>query len=261
MRKSKKNDQNKNLHLGFYFGILVFFIILVSIAFKIIDIVKSSKFDGNNNFTVAVISGKNTHIISASPKENSLKKLTITDINSANELNDFGIPYESVAKSDNDISVSAKSYFSKILFQRDGLNSDLTVLDLIRLSIYSQKTDNSKIYEEEISSNKIDEINKLTAKWFQDPQILEENLKIEITNTTNVSGLGNRLGKEISNIGSNVVLITSSPNSVKESKIYYKEDSYTVRKLSKLLNIPTEKKEISAISDILIEIGEDKENY
>lgn len=259
MRKTQKKEGSKNLHLGFYFGILVFFIILVSVVFKIFDTVKNSKFDGNNFFTVAVIAGNNAHIISVSPKENSLKKLVVKNVKTPSGLRELGIPYDSLAQANENTSASSKSYFTKMLLHKDGFKSNLTIIDKVRLSLFSQKTDGSKVEEQEVSVD--EEADRVVSKWFEDPQILKDNLNIEITNTTPVSGLGNKFAKEITNMGGNVVLVNSSPTPAKTSKIYYKNDSYTVNKLSKLLEIPIEKKEVSAISDIVIEIGEDKEDY
>jgi hypothetical protein len=261
MRKSKKKEGNKNLHLGFYFGFVVLLIILVSIIFKIFDTVRRSEFDGNNLFTVAVISGNNTNIISVSPKESTLKRLTIKGLNTQKELNTAGIPYDNLAEANENNSAATRSYFTKIIFHKDGFKSNLTILDLLKLSVYSQKTDGAGITEEEVDSSDQTELDSLTSKWFQDPQILKENQNIEITNTTNTSGLGNRIAKQITNMGGNVVLVNSSPAPVKNSKIYYKTESYTLEKLSNILEIPIEKKEVNALSDIVIEIGEDKENF
>lgn len=260
MRKAQKKEGSKNLHLGFYFGILVFFIILVSVAFKIFDTVKSSKFDGNNFFTVAVVTGTDTHVISVSPKESNLKKLVVKDAKTSNELRDLGIPYDSLGQANENISASPKSYFTKILMHKDGFKSDLTIIDIVRLSLFSQKADGSRIEEQEIASDD-QGVDGVVSKWFEDPQILKDDLNIEITNTTPVPGLGNKFAKAITNMGGSVVLVNSSPNPVKTSKIYYKNDSYTLDKLSKILDIPIEKKEVSPISDIVIEIGEDKGEY
>ncbi len=261
MKKTQKKEGSKNLHLGFYFGLVVFFIVFISVIFKIFDTVKRSEFDGDNLFTVAVVSGKDTNIILASPKEGTLKKLTIIGLNSSKGLNSAGIPYDSLAQANENLTVSPKSYFTKIIFHKDGFKSNLTIIDLLRLSLFSQKTDGSKVNEAEVQSSDQAEVNSLVSKWFQDPQILEDDLNIEITNSTQVSGLGNRMANSITNMGGNVVLVNSSTTPATKSKIYYKKDSYTVNKLSRILDMPTEKKETNALSDIIIEIGEDKENY
>lgn len=261
MRKNTKTEKSKNLHLGLYFGLFVAFIIIVSFTFKVFDTFKKSKFDGSNFFTVAVISDKNAQLISVSPKDDKLKKLTITDTKTEDGLKDLGIPFDNVATSKENYTGSPKSYFTKILFHKDGFKSNLTIFDLIRLSLYTQKIGGDKVDEQSVSSSDGALLSQITSEWFNDPEIIKEEVEIEITNTTETSGLGSKLAKVITNLGGNVVLVNNSQDEEKKSRIYYKEDSYTVKRLSKMLGIPTEKKEMNSISDIVIKIGKDKESY
>ena len=85
MKRTKKKE-NPSLRLGFYFGLLVIFIILVSVLFKAFDLVKKSKFDGKNNLTVAVLKQDSAEILSVSPREGTLKKLKIENIRDFNNL-------------------------------------------------------------------------------------------------------------------------------------------------------------------------------
>lgn len=260
MRKTAAKEKNKNLRLGYYFGLIVIFIIIVSFTFKIFDTFKKSKFDGNNFFTVAILRDKNTDLISVSPKEGTLKKLTIAGTTNEESLKDEGIPFDALATSKTEFSGSAKSYFTKILFHKEGFKSNLTIFDLLRLSFYAQKISNDKISEESMALS--DKSSSQTiSDWFTDPGIAKENINIEVTNATQTSGLGNKVAKIITDMGGNVVLVNNSQNTEKKSKIYYKEDSYTARKISKMLGIPLEKKEVNAISDIVIQLGGDREDY
>jgi hypothetical protein len=260
MRKTATKEKNKNLRLGYYFGLIVIFIIIVSFTFKIFDIFKKSKFDGNNFFTVAIIKDKNTDLISVSPKEGTLKKLTITGTKNEESLKEEGIPFDALATSKTEYSGGVKSYFTKILLHKEGFKSNLTIFDLLRLSFYTQKISNDKISEDSIVFNDKNSSQKVTD-WFTDPEIANENINIEVTNATQTSGLGNKVAKIITDMGGNVVLVNNSQNTEKKSKIYYKKDSYTAKKISKLLGIPLEKKEINAISEIVIQIGKDREDY
>lgn len=258
MRKKRNEEKSKNLHLGFYFCVLVFFIITVSIVFKVFETIKNSKFDGDNFFTVAVIADKNAQLISVSPKDNSLKKLTIIGVGSVDALREQGIPFDSAATAREGFKAGPKSYFMKVLLHRDGIKSNLTILDIVRLAFFASKADSKNIDEESVSLNNDDAIRQLEATWFHDPQMIKDDLNIEITNASEVSGLGNNAAKGITNMGGNVVLVNSSKEPENKSVIYYKEESYTVEKLSKMLGIDKEKKDASSISDIVIIIGKDK---
>jgi len=258
MRKKRNEAKSKNLHLGFYFGLLIFFIITVSIVFKVVETIKNSKFDGDNFFTVAVIADKNAQLISVSPKDSSLKKLTITGAGSADALREKGIPFDSVATAREGFNAGPKSYFTKVLFHRDGIKSNLTILDIVRLAFFASKSDSKNINEESVSINDDAQIRKYETTWFNDPQIIKEDLNIEVTNASEISGLGENTAKGISSMGGNVVLVNSSKEPENRSVIYYKDDSYTVEKLSKMLGIEAEKKDASSISDIVIIIGKDR---
>jgi hypothetical protein len=260
MRKNKPKEKSKNLHLALYFGLVVFFIIIVSFSIKVLDTIKRSKFDGNA-YAIAIIENKDSQIISVSPKDGTLKKLTIKGASSEDSLKKAGIPFDSVATSKQNISLGPKSYFTKILFHKDGFKSNVTMVDLVKLSFYSEKVGGDNITEKSVSLTDSVVLSNLLEEWFNDPQIVKEDLNISVTNTTQTSGLGNKYAKIVTSVGGNVVLVNNSQNEEKKSKIFYKEDSYTAKKLSKLLGIPAEKKEVNAISDIVIQIGKDKENF
>ena len=59
-------------------------------------------------------------------------------------------------------------------------------------------------------------------------------------------------------MGGIVVLVNTSSKEQKVSKILFTDDSYTVDKLSKRLNIPKEKNKDVSISDIVIIVGENR---
>lgn len=257
MRKVKKNKEgNKNIRLGIYFGIVVIFIILVSFTFKIFDSVKKSTFDAGNFYTVAVFTDKNSHLISVSPKENSLKELVLEGVNSEESLKSLGIPYDNKATWGKETPINPQSYFTKMLFRQDDLRSNLTLIDLIKLSVYAKKVSGENISKESVSA-KSEDSGKIISSWFLDPEIVEEEIKIEIVNTTGVSGLGQKFAELITNAGGSVVLVHSSQEELDKSIIYFENDSYSAGKLSKLLDLPKEKKELNTVSDIVIQLGED----
>jgi hypothetical protein len=261
MRKTRVKEKSKNLHLAFYFVLVVAFIIIVSFAFKIFDTIKSSRFDASNFFTLAIIDKKNTKLISVSPKDGTLKELIVTDAKSEKDLDNDGIPFDKIAKTGELAEGGPKSFFTKILLRKDSLKSNLTVIDLIKLTLYAQKVGGDNVSQNSVSAKDSPDFSQLTSQWFIDPAISKENLNIEITNATDTAGLGNKFAKVVGNMGGNVVLVNNSQNVESKSKIYYKNDSYTVKKISKLLGIPVEKKSINSISDIVIQIGHDKEDF
>ena len=179
MRKTKRNRKdsgNKNIRLGLYFGLVVVFIIIISFTFKVFDSIKKSTFDSSKFYTVVVLSEKNTQLISASPKDNSLKKITLEGLDSEAELRNLGIPFDMLGQTDSEESISPKTYFTKLLLHQNKLKSDLTIFDLIKLSIYSNKVGSSSVVEKSLSA-KEENIEDVLSDWFLDPEIVKEEKK------------------------------------------------------------------------------------
>jgi len=135
--------------------------------------------------------------------------------------------------------------------------TDLTVIDLLRLSFFATSINSENIIEEFLNVDDESELIKISTENFKDPLISEENINIQVTNASEIPGIGKRVGQYIANLGGNVVLINSSQKTEKKSILYYSHKNYTSKKISDILNIPSEEKELSTISEITIIIGED----
>ncbi len=255
MKNAKKN-KGKNVNLAVYFTVIVIFIILVSVVFKGLDIVRKSKFDGENRFTVAVVSDNNIDYISVSPKEGTLTRLNVRGVNE-DDINILPIPHDALVIANSETIGNPKTYFLKMILGKKTERSDLTIIDLIKLSIYSQGVKDEKILNKRVLGASED-VSRAEDVDFIDPEIAGEKVSIQITNTTKISGLGNKFAKYIANMGGNVVLVNSSSDPQGESKILYREESYTLGRLAGFLDIPKEKNEADPISDIIIIIGKDR---
>lgn len=259
--KAKKKEKNKSLSLGFYFGFFVLLIIVISLIFKMFDVARKSKFDGNNRFTVAIMYKDSSDIVSISPREGTLTRLSVEGATNPKTLRNLSIPIDSYIKAQSQFSQSPKLIFAKMLINKKNLETDLNVLDLLKLSIRSLGIDEQRIREESSSMKKAEPLLVLISGLFTDETISTEKINIQITNATQVSGLGNKIAKYLTNMGGSVVLVSSSKEIEGESKIIYKGKSYTVRKISQIMDLPLEKKEMNSITDIIIIIGRDKEEF
>lgn len=256
----KKNREPKSLGLAFYFALLLALIIIVSVIFKIVDVVKNSKFDGKHSFSTALIEDGKTDIVFVSPTQGTISRLSLKPQISIDRLKSLGIPTDGYLESQNPIDSSVKSTFFQAILHKRSVATNLTIFDLFRLAIYSQRVsqDNIVLTDSNLSDPTLD--NDIST-MFVDPTIEQEKESIAVTNAAGVPGLGNKIAKNITDIGGNVILVNSSPNTQNISGIYYKEESYTVDRISKMLGVKKEKKEDSSISDITIIIGEDKEKF
>lgn len=259
--KSKKKKKSKNLHLAFYFGFFIILIIVISIVFKSVDLIRRSQFDGEHRFTVALMQDNETDVVSVSPMEGSIVALHLEKISNPDSLKTLSVPIDSYVKADSDFSFSVKHIFLKMLINKRRLQTKLTSIDLIRLSIYAIGVNEEKIKQEEVAASDLDELPLLSSTLFVDPTILNEKVTIQITNATEVSGLGNKLAKYITNMGGNVVLVNSSKDIKDKSQIIYRGGSYTVKKLENFLDVSGQKKEMDSISDVVVIIGKDRMEF
>lgn len=257
MGRKRSAEKKSNLRPVYYFGLLLLFIIVISFVFKTFDTFKKSKFDGDNRFTIAIKNNKKIDLLTVSPKDKTISKLEIKNISEEQFKNSF-LPHDaSVEKLDNADGV--KPIFSSLLNKYRNIDTDLTIIDVLRLKMYSNDIESENIKESSVINLEDEELDKILQTYFIDPKIVDEKKTIQITNSSNIAGLGNTLAKYLTSIGANVVLVNTSQSEELESKIYYNGESYTLDKLSKILDIEPEEKNVNSISDITIIIGKDKE--
>lgn len=258
MKKNKKGGV-KSISLAFYFGLLILLIIIISLTFKTLDLIRNSKFDSNNRFTVAVLNDKKVDLISVSPSTGLQIGVSIENIKSLESLERYSFPVDVFVKSDSDFSSESKHIFLKMLFNKRSLGYALNILDLVKLSVYSLGVDNDNFSYQKFNLEDEEELAEISSKEFIDETISNDKVSIQVINAAEIGGLGNNVARTITNLGGNVVLVNSSKEEQSESIIYYKEESYTVKKLSEILNVRAEKKDTSSISDIVIILGKDQE--
>ena len=116
--------------------------------------------------------------------------------------------------------------------------------------IYLDKTLKGVNFDPQLLDNMISE-NLL------DTNLASEAKKIEIRNATQVSGMGNFVSRVIANMGLEVVSVKNEEQTT-ETLIYAKENSRTVAKLAKFLQVKIIREELpDAQGDIIIVLGRD----
>ncbi len=253
--KKKLNNLNHNLRLAVFFILFVLFFASVSIAFKIFFLVKESSFDGKHNFNVELTDATNINVISFSPGD---KSISVLETDPKIKTNNIGallkLPIDArinlTAEFDSNhipqALIKSSYVFSKKLER-------MTVLDALRLAFFASVRGNSlevqKLSQESINSQTL-------ISNFKDPAIKAEKKAIEIVNATEVFGLGSRLATLVTNIGGDVILVTTRQNEKKSKVIYYGKESYTVERLGQYLDFPIEKTQHKSVADVIIIIGE-----
>lgn len=264
MRRKKRDSGFGRAKAAIFFVAFIILVVLFSLIFKVLKIVEKSRFDNYHRFTISVANNQKTQVISFLPSE---KKIWVFKIdgdlgnNSQSALNRFlEVPIdarveESVLNLDNEIPV----LMSGVLTGFGNLKTDLTIIDAFRLFLFSRTVPKDFIGTKDISTSLQSlEVDKAISSLFADAELARDGKTIEIVNAADVPNLGGRLARLITNIGGNVVLITTDSAIGKESLIFYTgKKSYTVDRLSKILGFKSVESQNLGIADIKIVIGTD----
>jgi phosphotransferase system IIB component len=141
------------------------------------------------------------------------------------------------------------------------LKTKLTIIDILKLLILTKTIPESAVDMVTVGDQGGLVPDNIVGNSVNDDLIEKDNQTVQIVNRTNVSGLGGRLAKMITNMGGNVILVMSEDNSIKKSAItYLDKETYTVDRLKKILGYEVVREPSNAMADITIIIGEDKVN-
>lgn len=260
MRKRQENPNSFRTLL--IFCVVVTILILISLSIKAFTIIKASKFDGSHRFTLVINyeGNKKTEILSFDPKNKTISKAEVTskqktDLNKALGLYvDGTIQLKSEKEGEEQVSKQMLSLATRF----NTAKTNITALDLFRLSLVASTISHNKIAEKKISlpSSEV-EIDKIILSLFSDPNISEENIAVEIINATGTPGFGRRLERVLNNMGGQVIAVTTARSGKPASKIYYVGKSYTLEKIEKITNRKGEESENKGIADIQVVLGKD----
>lgn len=253
-RKSRKAKPN-NLRVGLLFVSLVVFLIVLSLFGKMILVLKQSKYDGNYPFYLEISSNKERQVLSFFPKQSKISILNVQDLNAL-----LPVPIEAkITKTPKIATAKNLSSFLTLLLENKDVKTDITSIDIVRLYWLSKTigSDNIAVSTLPVSSDAAIE-DKIIYTLFSDPLIISDDLRIEVVNATGVYGVGNRVARLLSNIGVNVVFVSTADKVEKQSVIFYTDDlGYTAKDLSRILGFEVIQNKQKSISDIKIQIGQD----
>jgi len=258
--KRKNKDPRSSIRLAFVFFIFVVFLVAISLIFRVSVLIANSKYDSNSRFTIKVESGKDLMILSFAPSSQSISKLKIFNAKDLNIKKFLAIPIEGfVATTLNINEGEISDLMQRFLLNYSRQQTDLTIIDMLKLYLFAQTIPKHNILERSISTLlPMADVDRIVALLFKDELIERERAEIEVVNTTDTAGLGGRLARVISNMGGNVVIVKSSDKTKSESAIsYFGKKNYTVEKLEKILGYQSRQMETKTIADIVIMIGAD----
>lgn len=259
-RKTKSSRNSLRL-LGIFF-IVVISAVLLSLGHRIFTLVSESKFDGQHSFLVSFIYKNDVDIIGINPSQKSFSHLQVRGGKSSKEnIQESGVLTDStVTLAKPFVITNVSDYFIKAAWHQDKIVTDLTIYDLSRLGLVTKNIAKDSLNSESVHIP-FDQAaaSSMLEQLFLDDAIDADNQTVAIVNGTGVPGIGTRLEQPLSSLGVNIISVTNSDSVKSSSKITYMgKKSYTVKRLSSLLHLPTEQITSQGISDIIILIGKDR---
>lgn len=259
----KKEAAFSNTKIAIVFFVFLFFVVGVSLIWKVIFVIRASQFDDSKRFTLSITNGKNLEVISLNP---SSKDVVVFKLNSSISSVEAGrfleIPIDGfISQNSLDLNQKVNPLFMNTIFNYSRLKTNLTIIDLFKLAMFMKIIPESSIETKVIGDTTGVELDKIVNHLVSDPLIEMDNQTIQIVNGTGISGLGNRLAKLVTNMGGNVIMVATEDSLIKKSVIsYIGQKTYTIERLQKVLGYEAVKDSNNAISDMTIIIGEDKVN-
>ena len=255
MRKKKKDGKNTTPAIIFFS--LIICAILASVLINALLIIKSSKFGSGPTFSIFISNNKQNEIVTFHKDSNSISVLKIDE--RVGDVHKFAeVPLDAVYYSSNlDLGKSVAGLTSDVFFKITTSQNNLNTYDGLRIFLMAKTVSPKDIKTKEIVRNlQESQRDEIFTSIFQDSRISEEGKTVQIINNTDEQGVGNRFSRIISNIGGNVILVSTGEEKAKSS-IYSSEDSYSEKRLSEVLNFPIVKSKFGGIADITVIIGED----
>lgn len=242
MRKKNKKE-GSNVKIALWFGILVIFIILVSLVLKFLLMIHMSLYDGAHRFNLAEKSGTLVQVVSFIPGTHTIDIVRLKGdagkyIDSRYLQKILGVPIDAIVTRSSSPQDNIASDLKSLVFHFRTARTNLTFYDALRLWLYANSVSSGDIEEKSIDLHDTDVTQKIVKSLFADSTIISENLSIEIINASGVPGLGYRLTRLLGDMGCSVISVTSSDSVANNSKIVYNGSSYTIQKLKKLLKFP-----------------------
>lgn len=261
MKKEKTVHGNARLAILFFAFLIL--IVVISFVIKAIVLVKESRFDGSRRFTLTISNNKTIEALSVNPVS---KKIAIFKFKKQMSSSRVGqllkIPIDGyIFSNELDLEQRPNLLFNSALIKLTSLKTNLTIIDLFKLSISTKNISDSSVDNITIKNENNSNLDQLVENLVVDPLIENDHQTIRVVNATSASGLGGRLAKLITNMGGNVILVVTEDNPKKKSAInFLSKKTYTVDRLQKILGYEIKKGLNDAMSDITIIIGEDSIN-
>lgn len=266
-KKSAHHQSSKSLKTLYLYSFVVFLLILISLIVRGVILFEQNIFDPAHHFILAVQQkGTVKEIMSFNPQIPAVSVLNVNDKNIPYQMlaKEYGVPSDGYIQLDDSMPLTTDptALMWSSFMHAATLDTNLTVFDSVRLFLMSKNvaTNNEINTDITLKNQSTTNTNEITQA-LTDPDIASESISIQIINATNVTGMGLRLGRVLTNIGANVVDVSSAKDIQNKTTIaYFGDPSFTLTYLQKLLHVTPTKLTKQPIANIIITIGNDTRN-
>ncbi|HSW97937.1 MAG TPA: LytR C-terminal domain-containing protein [Candidatus Saccharimonadales bacterium] len=257
--KKQASQKIKNSTLVAVFFILVFFAVVISLIVKTILLVTHSTFDNHHQFILEVKQqNSEEQIIAFSPITNGIAILHIKGIKNSQDMQTLQIPTDAQLFLPHNTADILSSMLFKMLFHCEYPTCQhLNSVDVLKLYMFTKHIRPNAIETASITLPVSPKDLKTTIpSLFIDDTLYHEALSISVINASGEVGLGNQVSQLLTNIGGNVLSVTSGDTQEMTTlQSVYGNDNYSIQRLQKILHLQSQKMQKSGISDIIITIG------
>ena len=247
------------------FLFIVLFVILISFLIKLFFAARESNYGSSHRYTIGVLrpGGTLEEVLSFDPTTKSSVILTI-DGQEKNPSPEqiMGINFDGTITAGTSNPGDINGLLLDALFHRSHVASSVGAIDLVRLLLLEnsipETSQTTRSLTLPLDSLQVD---KISASLFADPAFSQDNASIQIINGTAEAGFGKRLERLLSNIGANVVVVsTSQSETPKTELLYFGNETSSVRRLGQILHLLPHKGGRKTIADIVIILGQSSDN-
>lgn len=255
MRHSSRNSGN-SLQIAVVFICSIFLLLFAGLLLKLFLLFSASTFDGSHQYIVMITGNqKEGAFISYNPSAKTASLVTVTGKINGDYASALGVPVDA------SVSIPISGDLSKMTQHMLFVGKDeknMTIIDALRLFLFVNTLNANNVHTVAISMP-LDDKTRATvlSSVFLDSVLYTDNKSVAIVNATGESGLGSDVAHMLTTIGISVVSVTTADNDQQQSTLVAtSDDTYTVRRMSKIFHIPVMRKQ-QTISDITLTLGKE----
>lgn len=266
MKRKHQKKQDPIIYLKIFLFV-VSILIVFSLSLRSLNLLTTRKFN-TYSFNILLLSNNSAKLVHIDSDEEVLSIVGIDRVKGQDtekvrvktELS-YQVPIDAVVVRKNDTMLSDflafKNIVGIILNPASAKFSGLNSLDIFKAYIVSKSINNSNKTIIDLRGKSKEDARKFLKELVNEEALLNEKTSVEIVNGTSVLGLGTSVAQMLEASGFDVVVITSGKSQKKSKFIKRISDNETTKRLSRIFGLSPDEKEIPAVADVTIVLGED----